>query len=119
MTTPPDRERKPEPEPEPVPERDPGLQPERTRLAWRRTTLAFTVAAVFAGRQAVTGGTGPVGTVAVALSVLVWLGFLLLAHRRVRTLGAGPVPSALPGRMALTAVVCTVGLAGFAVAVVV
>ncbi|WP_309246927.1 DUF202 domain-containing protein, partial [Streptomyces somaliensis] len=36
--------------------RDPGLQPERTRLAWRRTTLSCTVAAVLAARQTVHGG---------------------------------------------------------------
>ncbi|MEV6785516.1 DUF202 domain-containing protein, partial [Streptomyces sp. NPDC051098] len=66
-----------------LPERDPGLQPERTRLAWRRTTLSFTVAAVLAARQAAGGDPGPAGLIAVALSVLVWLVFLRLAHVRL------------------------------------
>ncbi|MEW2087520.1 DUF202 domain-containing protein [Streptomyces sp. NPDC005283] len=101
------------------PERDPGLQPERTRLAWRRTTLAFTVAAVLAARQAAGGDLGTAGFMAVACSALVWLGFLRVAHRRVHALGTGPRPQALPGRAALAAVACTVALAGFAVAVIV
>ncbi|MFF8954673.1 DUF202 domain-containing protein [Streptomyces sp. NPDC014894] len=99
-----------------APARDPGLQPERTRLAWRRTTLTFTVAAVLAGRQALSGPMDAVATVAVALSALVWLGFLLVAHRRVRALGAAAEPGVLPERVALAATLCTVGLAAFAVA---
>ncbi|MBT2389398.1 DUF202 domain-containing protein [Streptomyces maoxianensis] len=102
-----------------VPERDPGLQPERTRLAWRRTTLAYTVAAVLAARQVAGGDLSAAGLVAVALSALVWLGFLWVAHRRVRELGVRPRPRALSAGAALAAVACTVALAGFAVAMVV
>ncbi|MEJ8633995.1 DUF202 domain-containing protein [Streptomyces sp. NPDC006475] len=102
-----------------VPERDPGLQPERTRLAWRRTTLSFTVAAVLAARQAAGGDPGPAGLIAVALSVLVWLVFLRLAHLRLRVLGAAHRPAVLSARGALGAVACTVALAAFAVAVVI
>ncbi|MYV62106.1 DUF202 domain-containing protein, partial [Streptomyces sp. SID4931] len=68
-------------------DRDPGLQPERTRLAWRRTTLTATVVALLAGRQALHSGATPAALVAVALSALAWLGFLLVAHRRVSVLG--------------------------------
>ncbi|MCX4821997.1 DUF202 domain-containing protein [Streptomyces sp. NBC_01142] len=100
-------------------ERDPGLQPERTRLAWRRTTLSFTVVAVLAARQAAGGDLSAAGFVAVACSTLVWLGFLRAAHRRVQTLGSGPTPQAMSARAALTAVACTIALAAFAVAVVV
>ncbi|MFK4226964.1 DUF202 domain-containing protein [Streptomyces sp. NPDC019890] len=102
-----------------VRERDPGLQPERTRLAWRRTTLAFTVAAVLAARQVAGGNLSTAGFVAVACSALVWLCFLRVAHLRVHALEARPDPQMLPERAALAAVACTIALAGFAVAMIV
>lgn len=98
----------------PAPEaRDPGLQPERTRLAWRRTTLSCTVVALLAVRQALHAGAGPVALVAVALSALAWLGFLLVAHRRMVRMAAGR-PRPLPARGALAATACVIALAGFA-----
>lgn len=103
---------------EPVPARDPGLQPERTRLAWRRTTLACTVVAVLAAKQAVHDGTGVAGVVAAALCVFVWLGFLRVAHRRIQAVGSSARPAPMPVRAALTATACTVALACFAVAIV-
>jgi len=79
-------------------ERDPGLQPERTRLAWRRTTLASTVAAVLAAKTALHGSVSAVGIIACALCCALWLGFLGLAHRRIRTLAAPAHPPALAAR---------------------
>ncbi|MFE4450520.1 DUF202 domain-containing protein [Streptomyces sp. NPDC056796] len=95
--------------------RDPGLQPERTRLAWRRTTLACTVVALLAVRQALHGGATGTAVLAVALSLLAWLGFLLVAHRRIVRMGTAR-PAPLPPRHALAAAGCTVALAVFAVA---
>ncbi|MFF8297838.1 DUF202 domain-containing protein [Streptomyces globisporus] len=96
-------------------DRDPGLQPERTRLAWRRTTLTATVVALLAGRQALHSGAAPVALVAVALSALAWLGFLRVAHRRVTALGVAR-PEQFAARGALAAALCTVALAVFAAA---
>ncbi|WAZ20634.1 DUF202 domain-containing protein [Streptomyces cinnabarinus] len=93
------------------PVRDPGLQPERTRLAWRRTTLAGTVAAVLAGRAALHAGVSAPRIVVCALCGLLWLGFLAIANRRIHTLAASPEPRALAPRHATAAVLCTVGLA--------
>ncbi|MFI8828027.1 DUF202 domain-containing protein [Streptomyces sp. NPDC053431] len=98
--------------------RDPGLQPERTRLAWRRTTLACTVAAVLAAKQAIHEGVTATGLVAAGLSALAWVGFLAVAHRRIQALGTAR-PQPLSHRSALLAAVCTVAFAGFAVAVLV
>ncbi|WP_053691565.1 DUF202 domain-containing protein [Streptomyces sp. WM6372] len=97
--------------------RDAGLQPERTRLAWRRTTLACSVTAVLALRTALRGSGSPVEVVGAAVIALIWLAFLGIAHRRVRQLAADRPPGLAP-RWALAAVACTVGLAVFAVAVI-
>jgi uncharacterized membrane protein YidH (DUF202 family) len=97
--------------------RDPGLQPERTRLAWRRTTLSATVTAVLAVRTVLHEGANATGAAAAVGCGVVWLGLLLVAHRRLRALDADR-PAALTGRQAAAAVLCTVLLAGCAVAVV-
>ena len=101
-----------------VPERDPGLQPERTRLAWRRTTLASTVAAVLAAKTALHGGASAAGVVACALICALWVGFLLVAHQRIRTLAATTVPRPLTPRHATAAILCTVAMAACGAALV-
>ncbi|MEU9113950.1 DUF202 domain-containing protein [Streptomyces sp. NPDC048483] len=103
----------------PAPDRDPGLQPERTRLAWRRTTLSCTVVAVLAGRQlGRSAAPGPVVAVLTALTALVWLAFVALAHHRVREMTTGRPPD-MPPRTALLLVSCTLALAAFGAAMVV
>ncbi len=92
-------------------ERDPGLQPERTRLAWRRTTLSSTVAAVLAVKTALHGGASAEGIAVGALCCALWLAFLLLARHRVRVLAATATPRALPARHATAAVLCAVAMA--------
>ncbi|GGL08744.1 DUF202 domain-containing protein [Streptomyces flaveus] len=79
--------------------RDPGLQPERTRLAWRRTTLAGTVVAVLAARTALQSGPTAARVLTCALCAALWLGFLTVAHHRIRTLttvGSGGPPALTP-----------------------
>ncbi|WP_406367429.1 DUF202 domain-containing protein [Streptomyces sp. NBC_01546] len=98
--------------------RDAGLQPERTRLAWRRTTLASSVVSVLALRQALRGSGRPLEVAGAAVIALVWLAFLWVAHRRIRALAAGRPPGLAP-RAALAVVACTVAFAAFAMAVII
>ncbi len=97
--------------------RDPGLQPERTRLAWRRTTLSATVVAVLATKQAARDGATGTGLLGAALSALAWVGFLVVAHGRMRELGEVR-PAGLGAGRAWVVVGCGVALAGFGVVVV-
>ncbi|MFD4373019.1 DUF202 domain-containing protein [Streptomyces sp. NPDC058486] len=90
--------------------RDPGLQPERTRLAWRRTTLSCTVVAVLGIKLAFMDDATAAGVTGLALSALLWIAFLAVAHRRIRTLDATR-PRVLSARAALLATGCTVALA--------
>ncbi|MFF6792671.1 uncharacterized membrane protein YidH (DUF202 family) [Streptomyces filamentosus] len=90
--------------------RDPGLQPERTRLAWRRTTLSCTVVAVLAIKLAFMDETTAAGLTGLALSALLWIGFLAVAHRRIRSLDTAR-PRVLSVRGAVLAAGCTVALA--------
>ncbi|MBO8193121.1 DUF202 domain-containing protein [Streptomyces oryzae] len=73
--------------------RDPGAQPERTWLAWRRTTLSCAVSVALAARVALAEPSG-LAVVAAGLGALAWVGLLVTAHRRI-----GALAQARPGTM--------------------
>jgi hypothetical protein len=103
---------------DPAAVRDPGLQPERTRLAWRRTTLSGTVAALLAMKSALRGGPSPASLAVGALCCALWLAFLLVAHHRIRALSGTAAPGSISPRHATTAALLTVALAVCGVALV-
>lgn len=88
---------------------DPGRQPERTWLAWRRTTLAMTVASVLAVRLAL--GSGAVGVVVAVIWLIGWVGLMLLVRpwRSASRLPLAP-RQALPLAVAVTVVQAGLGI---------
>lgn len=85
--------------------RDAGLQPERTGLAWQRTALASSVAALLLLHHAANAGwSGPV-TVPAALGSSIALVIAVAGGVRARRLREarqpGPLPSALPAVLAV------------------
>jgi uncharacterized membrane protein YidH (DUF202 family) len=69
-----------------------GLQPERTRLAWRRTALAATAVSILAARLAIGTRLTARGALGVAAVALLWLAVIGVCQRRINTL-AGPAPA--------------------------
>ncbi|MPZ84301.1 MAG: DUF202 domain-containing protein [Actinophytocola sp.] len=74
---------------------DPGLQPERTWLAWKRTVLSQGVCAALLLHAAVESGRGPVILPALLASGAVCATYLV-AHRAHRRLRATGTPQQMP-----------------------
>lgn len=80
---------------------DRGLQVERTRLAWRRTTLAATVVVLLGVSRVVAAGVRPAAVTGLAIIAGVWLAIVVVAHQRISTLTRtistdGPDPDRVP-----------------------
>jgi len=90
--------------------RDPAAQPERTRFAWRRTTLAFAVVVVLEIRRVVVEGASVGGYAGLSLALCTWLVFLAAGQRRIGQLAAA-APGAMAPGLALGAGLCVVASA--------
>jgi uncharacterized membrane protein YidH (DUF202 family) len=98
---------------------DPGLQPERTELAWQRTMISFVAAALLLTRWA-----GRFGGLVVAMVGLACVGagyVLLQTHRRTRliapTFPGRPVPVAIHQVLAVTVLTLALGALGLAITI--
>jgi uncharacterized membrane protein YidH (DUF202 family) len=91
-------------------DRDPGLQPERTSLAWRRTVLAMGAVAILAARFALTGR--PAGLALAAVALAGWLAIATGTTSRTMAARRGRPATAVGGlALPLTAL----GAIGYAV----
>jgi hypothetical protein len=69
----------------------PDSAPDRTRLSWRRTTLAGTAVLILLVRLALLQDNRTIAVTMSALGALCWVTLLIIVQRRIRAL-------ALPGR---------------------
>jgi uncharacterized membrane protein YidH (DUF202 family) len=90
-------------------ERDVGASAERTRLAWRRTSLSATTVALLAVRPAFKPHPGVTAILITAGVLTGWAALVALGYRRSRGLKALPP---YPGHRAITLyAVITIGIA--------
>lgn len=90
--------------------RDPAAQPERTRFAWRRTTLTFAVVVVLEIRRVVVEGASAGRYAGLSLALCTWLVFLAAGQRRINQL-ASAAPASMPPGLAVAAGLCVVASA--------
>ena len=64
----------------------PDSAPERTRLSWRRTTLAGTAVVILLVRLALLQDNRAVALATTALAALFWVVLLVMVQRRIRQL---------------------------------
>lgn len=91
-------------------------QAERTRLAWRRTTLAVTLSVMLIGRLAIHDGLDVLSALGLSLALVAWIAFMWLTHRRIQAM-AQRVPAAI-GRTLPAVAVAMVLFAAIGVAMV-
>ncbi|NIG66788.1 DUF202 domain-containing protein [Microbacterium sp. Be9] len=104
---------------------DPGLQPERTELAWRRTALALGAGSLVAFRLLPATFGNPVWAFGGVAGLAVAAGFWIAARQRYSAVNAvlsrdgdrGMLPGALP-IAALATVVLLIGLSSLAVVII-
>ena len=105
------------------PPRDPGLQPERTMLAWRRTALALVVLSALATRYLAVD-LGPVAGALGGVGILVAAAAVASAHLRYRAVlrdfaaadaGERPLPSGGRTLALVTLSTLVVAAAGLAI----
>lgn len=93
-----------------APARDPGLQVERTSLAWRRTALSALAAAALFVNQVVRRGWSA-AALPWLLAASMMLGLAVIGHLRARRLREGATTA---NSHPVTAGACAVGLAALA-----
>jgi hypothetical protein len=94
-----------------------GASVERTRLAWRRTMLGVSVACTIMIVTAAYRGLDARRGAILAAAMLVWLGCLLVSHRRIQALHASTAgdPPEIARTVTLTGLaVATLALLGLA-----
>ena len=77
---------------------DPGLQAERTRLAWTRTSFAFLVNGALLAFKNVHYSEGLVAQIPTVLAAVVALSTYVIALQRERTLANRPLPQRITPR---------------------